>query len=334
MESTRLQTEDQFYEFLAGCGKAMMLTAAIDLGLDGLLVSRGPLTGEEIREALALHPMRCRKFLLILDQVGLVVKQVDGKYVAGPLLKAFVDPEVMYFYREFLRYWRVSVVRDTVGVLRGAPVLNPVRYPPVEDADVALLHDWMRSGAYITLHIIEKHFNFLQVTRYLDVGGGDSTMAIALASKFAHLEPTVFNIPKAADMGRQNIKAANLEARVTVVEGNFLRDPLPKENYDLVMFSRVLADWPPEVCQKLLSEAAAALAPGGRLLIAEPFADDNPALAVTWEHSYLTYDDFGVHCYKSTEFYKKLITEAGFTDVEVHHREQSIHGVMLATKKK
>src|SRR5262249_1587422 len=153
-------------------------------------------------------------------------------------------------------------------------------------------------GVHITLATLSGRFDFETVHRVLDVGGGDATMALELARRHFSLHITVFNIPKVAEMGRRNIEQAGLGVRVGMYEGNFLEDPLPKEHYDLVMFSRVLADWPPEVCQRLLAEAYAALDDGGRLLVVEPFRDHNPALALAWEHSYLTYDDFGAYTYK------------------------------------
>lgn len=332
---TPLDTEDQFYEILAGCGKAMMLTSAVDLGLDQLLKARGPLTIAEIRAHYGLHELRGEKWVLLLAQVGLLVEhpQAGGetRYGVGPLLYAFNDPQVMYFYREFLRYWRVAVVRDTVAVIQGGPVDNPVRYPPQDDADVALLHDWMRSGAMITLEAIKRRFDFTGVSTILDVGGGDATMALALAKANPHLHVTVFNIPKVAALGRANIERADLGVRVGVYEGNFLEDELPR-GYEMVMFSRVLADWPDAVCRRLLSQAFASLQPGGHLLIAEPFQDHNPALAIAWEHSYLPYDDFGAFVYKPTGYYHRLLEELGYTDLQTFPRGESIHGLILARK--
>ena len=333
---TGLHVEDEFYDFLAGCGKAMILCSAVDMGFDALMFQRGAMTAEEICQWYGLHPLRGHKWVLLLEQTGLLVEQPaahgPSRYTASPLLRAFADPSVMYFYREFLRYWRISVVRDVPALLRGGPVDNPVRYPPLADTDVELLHEWMRTGVHVTVAAITRHFDFAKVKRVLDVGGGDATMAVVLAHRHFNLHITVFNIPKVAEMGRRHIEQSGMGVRVGVHEGNFLTDPLPKQGYDLVMFSRVLADWPPEVCDRLLGEAYAALADGGQLLIAEPFRDHNPALALAWEHSYLTYDDFGAYTYKTTTFYREMIEAAGFHSVTVHPRGDSIHGVITAHK--
>ena len=330
-----LQVEDQFYDILAGGAKASMLTLVLDMGLDRLLAS-GPLTSDEVVKLLDLDPTRGKKWMILLETLDLVEEQRTGdvlRYGPGPVLRAMqsADDAGGYFYREFMRYWRVAVQRDMVAVLRGADVAYEVRYPPEDPADVALLHDWMRSGAYLTLKVIERVFDFAGVGRMLDVGGGDATMACEIARKHPKPLVTVFNVPKAAALCRANVAAKGLGARVSVVDGDFLKDPLPG-GFDLVMFSRVLADWSPTVCRMLLEKAFAALKPGGTLLVAEPFRDQNPGLSIAWEHSYLPYDDFGAYTYKPTTLYDKMMREVGFGEVESHPRTDSIHGVLVTHK--
>ena len=334
---TGVQLQDFFYEILAGAGKAACLFAALDLGLEAAL-ARGPRAEAELITALGLEPHRGHKWLVLLETVGLIEGRPDPeaggtRYANGPLLAVLADPGTAYFYREFMRYWRTAALHEMSGVVRGAPVPYPVRYPPQADSDVALLHDWMREGALLTLATIEKRFDFGQVRRILDVGGGDATMACEVTRRHPHLRSTVFNLPKAAALGRANVAARGAGERVEIVEGDFFRDDLPPGGFDLVMFSRVLADWPPDVCRMLLRKARASLAPGGILLVAEPFRDQNPALSIAWEHSYLPYDDFGAYVYKTTGYYADLFAEAGFVELQSLPRDEgSIHGVMTARR--
>src|SRR3989304_2925808 len=99
------------------------------------------------------------------------------------------------------------------------------------------------------------------------------------------------------------------------------------------MFSRVLADWPADVCLLLLRKAREALLPRGRVLICDPLADDNPDLTIAWEYSYIPYDDFGVELYKPLSAYHQLLTEAGFRLVQATRRSQdTVHAVLLAQR--
>jgi len=331
-----LAIEDQYYHFLAGAARAASLASALDVGLERLLADRGALTADEIAAALALDRHRTRKWLEVLNKTGLVTTLRDAtgaRYAPSGLLLAIAAPEgsARYFYREFLRYWRIATAYDLPAILRGAPVPYPVRYPPADTADTALLHDWMRSGAIITLEAIQRHVDFAPVRRVLDVGGGDATMACELAQKWRDLHLTVFNVPQAAELARANVATLALSQQVEVVVGDFRVDALPA-GFDLVMYSRVLADWPPELCRELIAKAHHALVPGGRILISEPFADQNPDLAIAWEHSYLPYDDFGAGCYKPVAAYEQMLAAAGFAEIRSYPREESIHGVLVARK--
>lgn len=336
-----IDVEDRFYEFLAGGCRATMLPAMIDLGLDRMLYQRGSMSADEIVSSLALEPTRGKKWVLLLKSIDLLVEADTAtdaaggvRYKNGPLPQAMATPGTpdAYFYREFLRYWRVATSYDTIKTLRGAPIQYPVRYPPVAWDDTVLLHEWMRSGALMTLTAIQCHFDFSPVRLMLDVGGGDATMACKLASELPELQVTVFNVPQPAYMARQNAINQGLAERVKVVEGDFRKDPLP-EGFELVLYSRVLADWPPDICRMLLEKAYDSLLPGGQVMIAEPLRDQNPNLAIAWEHSYLPYDDFGAWVYKPLGDYVQMLSEIGFSEIISYPRsDTTIHSVIIARK--
>ena len=242
------------------------------------------------------------------------------------------DGQSGWFYREFLRYYRASMMHPLSMVLHGAPVTQAVRYPPTDHGDMLLLHEWMRNGARYTLGVIRRHVDFSPVERLLDVGGGDGTMALELWKAYPNLKITVFNLPGPATMVQEQAARLGAWERVSALPGDFRTDPLPGGN-DMVMYSRVLADWPPELCRELIKKAHAALLPGGKLIIAEPLADQNPDLAMSWEYSYLPYDDFGLLLYKNMSFYVQMLVENGFKVISVHPRDETtIHCVIVAQK--
>jgi ubiquinone/menaquinone biosynthesis C-methylase UbiE len=208
-----------------------------------------------------------------------------------------------------------------------------VRYPPQADADVELLHEWMRNTAMTTLATIAQYVDFSKIGRLLDVAGGDGTMALELWRRHNQISITIFNVPAAAELARTRIAAAGAQERIEAVAGDFRTvDGFPG-THDAVMFSRVLADWPPELCRNLLQKAHAVLEPGGRLIVCEPLSDQNPDLAIAWEQSYLPYDDFGLQCYKPLALYQEMLGETGFRLLEVHPRNAStIHCVIIAER--
>jgi len=332
--------EDGYYGILAGGARYALFCSAVDLNLPALIAA-GPMTAAEIVAALSLDAMRGAKWVHLLALTGMLSVDASGmelRYSASELVLGMFGYDGMsgWFHREFLRYYRTAAYYGStmlLETLRGAPVPYPVRYPPQADADVELLHEWMRNTALTTLATIEQYVDFSKIGRLLDVAGGDGTMALELWRRHNHISITIFNVPAAAELARARIAAAGAQERIEAVAGDFRTVERFPGTHDAVMFSRVLADWPPELCRSLLQKAHAALEPGGRLIVCEPLADQNPDLAITWEQSYLPYDDFGLQCYKPLELYQQMIGETGFRLVEVHRRDATtIHCVILAER--
>lgn len=336
--------EDTFYQILSGGARYVLFTSLLDFDLPSLLQS-GPRTSEEIITWLHLDRHRGRKWLHALTLTGLLAADApasdDGerdahtrRFRLGPAVARMFSAgnHASYFYREFLRYYRASMGHALYSTLRGVPVEYAVRYPPTAPADIALLHEWMRNTALVTLSVLRRYVDFGHVHQLLDVGGGDGTMAMELWRDFPQIHITVFNLPTPIDMLRDTAARLGASDRVLGIPGDFRFDDLP-QGYDMVMFSRVLADWPPELCRALLRKAFRSLQPGGRLVICEPLSDQNPDLAVAWEHSYLPYDDFGLNVYKPLSLYQHMLAEAGFQITAIYPRDNTtIHCVIQAQK--
>ncbi|TAL08681.1 MAG: methyltransferase domain-containing protein [Nitrospirae bacterium] len=331
------ESEDHFYGLLAGAAGARVLESVVALELPALLARRGPPTAKAIIAALKLDPHRGQKWLELLLHMGLLEpapsRHPQPRYQAGPLMRAlfYADGTPVWFYQDFLRYFNTVLNFDTVDVLRGASVPD-IAYPPRTPAEVEALEGWMRTTAGETMETIERVVSLKGTQRLLDVAGGDGTMAVHYARRHPQLHVTVFNLPASAAMARRNVAKAGLSKRITVVEGDFRRDPLPR-GYQMVQFSRVLADWPEDVCRLLLGKARASLSPGGRVVICEPLADDNPDLTLAWHFSYLPYDDFGARLYKPLAAYERMLQELGFHLLRVARKDRhGIHAVIVAQR--
>jgi hypothetical protein len=342
------KTEEAYYQLLAGGARYALFTSLCDLYLPAI-IGPGDKSADEIVATLGLDLHRGRKWLHALYLAGFLEKlplpdgraQVNGlpedgppRYRLGPLVRAMFGDNGYggWFYREFLRYYRVACSYPVQGVLYGKPIERSVRYPPLDAGDNELLHQWMRDSALGTLSVIRRHVDFNRYGRLLDVGGGDGTMAMELFRHYPRLTITVFNMPQPAEMVQQLALKHEAWLRVGAIAGDFRTDPLPGGN-DAVMYSRVLADWPPELCKRLLQKAHKALCDDGHLIICEPLYDHNPDLCLVWEHSYVPYDDFGLQVYKPLAVYERLLQETGFEVLSVHPpAEDTIHCVIIARR--
>jgi precorrin-6B methylase 2 len=329
---TPRERDDLYYKLLAGTPHTRLLESVVDLRLPHLLAQRGPLTPAEIAEVLGLHLRRAAKWLVLLERIGLVSK-VQGGYQNTPAgLALFWDKDGRenFFLKDLLEYCRRVNALDFTGVLRGSALPEAVRWPPRTKEAAEHLELWMTITANEAVTALERGTDWSNTNTLLDVGGGDATIACALVRKYPHLSVTVFNLPASADLARARVAREKLESRVRVVEGDFREDQLPK-HVDRVMFSRVLADWDPAVCQMLLTKARGSLNKDGSVVISEPFTDTNLDLAISWEFRYTFYDDFGVQTYKSIAQYQTLLKNAGFTRFSVIDRiDETLYGVLTA----
>jgi len=149
--------------------------------------------------------------------------------------------------------------------------------------------------------------------RWLDVGGGDGTVAAALLGALPGVTGDVYNLP--AVEGLVRARAAS-ESRLGFVAGDFLAEPLP-HGYDVLSFIRVLHDWPADVARGLLGKAADALAPGARLVICEEFrTPERLAIQLFWTY-FLVGVDGCVSRLREVAWYEAALGALGFVDVQV-----------------
>ncbi|MEM6490918.1 MAG: methyltransferase, partial [Pseudomonadota bacterium] len=105
--------------------------------------------------------------------------------------------------------------------------------------------------------------------RLLDLGGGEGAFALAAAAAAPALEVGVFDLPAVAARAEARVADAALGPRAAA-HGGDLRCDAPPAGADLVSLVRVLFDHDDATAQSLVDKAAAAAAPGGRVLVAEP----------------------------------------------------------------
>lgn len=132
-----------------------------------------------------------------------------------------------------------------------------------------------RSQAAVATQILDTG-EFRSARRLLDIGGGDGSFAIAAAQRVPTLEATVVDLPAVVGLARRRIAEAGFSHRIDVRGLDFRLDPLPK-GHDVVSLVRIVHDHDDGPAAALLGAAGSALAPGGRVYVAEPLVDDSSA---------------------------------------------------------
>jgi demethylspheroidene O-methyltransferase len=116
------------------------------------------------------------------------------------------------------------------------------------------------------------------------------------------------------------------------VGGSFLQDPLP-QGADLVTLIRVAHDHPDADVRTVLAAIYAALPLGGTLLLAEPMAQEvgETPLGDAYFHFYLL--AMGAGRLRTAAELMAMMTEAGFTHVEVVPNAMPLQTQILVGRK-
>ncbi len=255
--------------------------AIVHLDLFTSLV-REPADVAGVARRFALHPRPTDVLCTLLAAQGLLHRDATGGLEVTPTAREFLVAGSPFDARAYY-----AAMRDRPGVADFLEVLRrgrPANWPGEEgEAD---WHAAMRSEAFaeaftaamdcrghVLAPAVAAAVDLSAAARVLDVGGGSGVYSIGLADSFSRLRATVLEAPPVDAIARRTIHAAGLDSRIDVVAADMFAAAWPA-GHDVHLFSNVLHDWDEPDCRRLLARAAAALPPGGRILIHDMLLDD------------------------------------------------------------
>ncbi|MCA9484033.1 MAG: methyltransferase domain-containing protein [Nitrospina sp.] len=245
--------------------RILMTANAVDL-FDA--IADAPATAAEVADRLSLSEKGALRLLNALTALGMVSRQGDRFRLIPeftPYLTAGGAKSMKQWIRlssDLMPIWDKleTFVRQGEMVRNTMEMLN--QDPENMRAFIDAMHDKALNAPQSIARIIDLSGN----RKLLDIGGGPGTYSLELCRILPGLRATVFEIPPVAEVARDYTRRYGLEDRVEAVNGDFKTDPLPT-GYDLVLIANVLHMYPAETARALVQKAAAALEPGGRLIV-------------------------------------------------------------------
>jgi ubiquinone/menaquinone biosynthesis C-methylase UbiE len=350
---TEVQTQpesvvpDALTTVLLGHNAFQFTRAGVELGLFDLLERNPGTPRERIGTELGLAERSLDILLLGVTSLRLVerteegysnAKSVSDLFTGGhwELVKAVIGFEAYVTYPGLVDFTESLRANSNVGLRRypgdGATVYHRLSQDPEL---LKVFYHFMGTWSAVAGKHLIKYGDFSSSRRILDVGGGDATMAIAVASAHPEAEVTVLEIPKVVDLARKRVEEAGLSDRVKVVEGDIFAGDYP-EGHDTVMFVHQLQIWPQDRIRVLLGHAHAVLPEGGRVMILNSMSEDNydgPLMAALASPFFAAVAGEGGMLY-SWEAYEKSLKEVGFDQVRRTRCTEAItpHGIVTAVK--
>jgi hypothetical protein len=246
--------------------------AGVTLGVFSALGERTAGAGE-IAAAIRADPRATGVLLDALAALGLLVKS-GGAYANTPFGRRRLvadSPEYLGFMIRHHHHLMESWARLHEAVATGRPVRARSSHGGEEVREAFLMG--MHNSAMLLAPDLARQVDLRGRKRLLDLGGGPGTYAVHFCLENPGLEAVVFDMPDTRRFAEGVIARFGLEGRVRFEGGDFLEDAIGGP-YDAVWLSHILHGEGPEECRRLIGKAAAALEPGGTILVHEFILDD------------------------------------------------------------
>lgn len=253
-----LQSTRQFME-------PRILLTGVELGIFPILAN-GPLSSAAITARLRADTRGIAIVLDALAAIGALTK-LDNQYSLPEGLRTALTEDgpdsILPMLRHTALLWRRwNRLTELVGAPDGEYLDGSLHAGDAQRAFIGAMH----VIASRTAPDIAVAISAGSARRLIDVGGASGSYTIALLQRHPAMSATLFDLPPVVEMARDRIAAAGLADRVEFVGGNFDTDDLPP-GHDLALLSAIIHQNSRDENVALYRKIAAALAPGGRLVI-------------------------------------------------------------------
>ncbi len=266
----------RLFDLCAGFVYSQVLLACVELGVFDLL-ARGPQSVDAIAGRIGLPPEGAARLLRAAASLGLLEPRRGGRFGLGGLGAALGANPGIFAMVEHHRLLYADIA-DPVALLRGKQGPTELsRYwsyagnagAELEEEDVVPYSALMSASQSLVADQILDAYGLEGHRCLLDVGGGEGFFLGAVAERAPHLRLVLFDLPAVAERARARFAKQPWAERVSVVGGDFLRDPLPA-GADVVSLVRVVLDHEDDAALAILRSVRRALPADGVLLLAEP----------------------------------------------------------------
>jgi SAM-dependent methyltransferase len=291
------------------------LHAGVRLDIFSVLEGR-PRTAAEVAQLRNSDPRGTAMLLDALTSLALLEK-LDNTYISTPFAathlsrtsSAYLGHIIMHHHHLMDGWARLHEAVQNGG---------PIRERPSNDDDETVRESFLMGMFNLASQLAPRIAQTIDLSasrRLLDLGGGPGTYAIHFCCANPGLSAVVYDLPTTQSFAEKTIARFDLSGRIAFTSGDYNVDPVPT-GFDAAWLSHILHSEGPGACVALLRKAAAALNPGGILMVQEFILDDAkdgspfPAL---FSLNMLLRTEAG-RSYSEGEL-AAMMTEAGLSDV-------------------
>jgi demethylspheroidene O-methyltransferase len=328
------------FDLLAGFAYSQVLHAWVEGRLFDILTD-GPMTPTEVAARMNLSEEAALTLLRAGRSLMLAEEPAPGLWMLGEQGAVFATNSGV---QAMVRHHRLlyADLADPLALLRADrkeptalsrfwTYAGALHGASDRGADTAEYSELMAASQHFVADEVLASVSFRGVSKLLDVGGGHGAFLRHIGTAWPHMKLGLFDLPEVVQTGEVLLSDAVGVARVAAHPGNFFNDSIP-QGYDMVSLIRILHDHDDAPAQALLTNIRASLAPGARLLIAEPMARINGTEPMGEAFFGLYLWAMGSGRPRSPAELAAMVSKAGFTRTRVIATAQPVNAsVIIAT---
>lgn len=326
------------YRYRDGLYAADLLTAALVHFDFFTWLDKHPSTFEAICAGLEIKPRPTDVMLTLFTAMDLIENR-DGVFHITTLSREHLVKDSRFYLGPYYASLKDRpVTKDYVSALKTDRVASWGSYKDEKAWATAMEDERFAAGFTAAMdcrgvylgQAVAKAVDLKNKSRLLDIGGGSGIYACSLVAHHPNLRAAVFEKPPVDQVAKRSIVQRGFTDRVDVIAGNMFKDALPG-GFNFHLISNVLHDWDVTEVRAILKASAAALAPGGLLIIHDAFinATKTGPLPVAAYSALLMHSTEG-KCYSTREM-ENFLDELGFTNF--HYQPTAAdRGIATATK--
>ncbi|HEV7225441.1 MAG TPA: methyltransferase, partial [Pirellulales bacterium] len=335
-----------FEIFRGNHGTELLAAAVAHLNVFGRLAG-GAKDYEALRRELDLSQRAAAVLFAALRAMGLLSLDQRGRLELTPLAREHLLPGGEFYVGDY-----VGLAANSPGVLAMVERLHssrPAGAAPDEAGAAFIYREGLRSAMdqeatarHLTLSLAGRGKNVApllaervpldETALLVDVGGGSGIYSVALLRKYPRLRAIVWDRPEVLKVAEEFAREYGVADRLECRPGDMFADPVPG-GADAILLSNILHDWDLPECNRLVERCAAALPPGGRLLIHDVFlndAHDGPLPIALYSAALFSLTEG--RAYSGAEF-RQMLAAAGLSAAEEIAPTLVPCGVLIGTKR-
>ena len=336
VERVLLRLQPQLASFLDiwGAGAFETVQHAAYLGVFEA-IKDGVATPSELAKRIRTDERATTLLLEALEAFG-YLKEKDGRYSLTKISEAFfkdpslISQNVFWLYKNLYTFWREY---EEDALRKGKPPINAFEWFNKHPSVWNLFHAFEVGIAKQIGPKIARDTRLPEsAKRLIDVGGGHGMYSVMFCKQYPNLSATVFDSPRPLEDARAFIESEKLGSRISVQEGDFLKDNLGK-GYDVALLFNLIHNFDRETNRELLRRVAGTLNPGGWVVIFDQLKGGEFGKVLKAAHAYfglLFLITTGGQLYTGEEI-SQLLVGAGFANLRRKQIRSAGSTLVIAT---